>query len=30
MTLFRDPVCTPSGMSYERVALLEHLAKVCC
>jgi STIP1 family protein 1 len=26
--VFREPVITPSGCSYERSALLEHLAKV--
>lgn len=26
--VFRDPVLTPSGHSYERSALTEHLAKV--
>ncbi|KXZ46538.1 hypothetical protein GPECTOR_42g745 [Gonium pectorale] len=28
MEIFRDPVTTPSGRSYERTALLEHLKKV--
>ncbi|KAG2491535.1 hypothetical protein HYH03_010106 [Edaphochlamys debaryana] len=28
MEIFRDPVVTPSGRSYERTALLEHLKKV--
>ena len=28
MEVFRDPVTTPSGLSYERTALLEHLKKV--
>ncbi|WIA10610.1 hypothetical protein OEZ85_010792 [Tetradesmus obliquus] len=28
MEVFREPVITPSGCSYERSALLEHLAKV--
>lgn len=28
MEVFRDPVMTPSGLSYERTALLEHLKKV--
>uniref|UniRef100_A0A7S1T250 RING-type E3 ubiquitin transferase n=1 Tax=Tetraselmis chuii TaxID=63592 RepID=A0A7S1T250_9CHLO len=28
MDIFRDPVMTPSGLSYERSALLEHLHKV--
>ena len=28
MEVFREPVLTPSGNSYERSALLEHLAKV--
>ena len=28
MEVFRDPVMTPSGLSYERSALLEHLKKV--
>jgi STIP1 family protein 1 len=28
MDLFRDPVITPSGVTYERSALLEHLRKV--
>ena len=28
MEVFRDPVMTPSGLSYERYALLEHLNKV--
>ncbi|GFR45744.1 hypothetical protein Agub_g7160, partial [Astrephomene gubernaculifera] len=28
MEIFRDPVVTPSGRSYERSALLEHLKKV--
>eukprot|EP00877_Chromochloris_zofingiensis_P003028 jgi/Chrzof1/12726/Cz07g05110.t1 len=28
MEVFRDPAVTPSGQSYERSALLEHLAKV--
>ncbi|CAD7697015.1 unnamed protein product [Ostreobium quekettii] len=28
MDVFREPVCTPSGLSYERTALLEHLQKV--
>ena len=26
--VFRDPVMTPSGLSYERSALVEHLRKV--
>jgi len=26
MEVFRDPVMTPSGLSYERSALVEHLA----
>lgn len=28
MEVFRDPVMAPSGLSYERSALLEHLRKV--
>ncbi|KAL3160114.1 hypothetical protein ABBQ32_010891 [Trebouxia sp. C0010 RCD-2024] len=28
MEVFRDPVMTPSGLSYERSALLEHIRKV--
>jgi len=28
MDLFRDPVITPSGVTYERSALMEHLQKV--
>ena len=28
MDVFREPVVSPSGLSYERSALLEHLAKV--
>ncbi|EFJ37662.1 ubiquitin-protein ligase, PUB61 [Selaginella moellendorffii] len=28
MDVFRDPVITPSGVSYERAVLLEHLRKV--
>ena len=28
MEVFRDPVMSPSGLSYERSALLEHLSKV--
>ena len=28
MEVFRDPVMTPAGLSYERSALLEHLRKV--
>lgn len=28
MEIFRDPVVSPSGRSYERTALLEHLKKV--
>ncbi len=28
MEVFRDPVMTPSGLSYERSALVEHLRKV--
>ncbi|DBA83374.1 TPA: hypothetical protein ACH3X2_006521 [Trebouxia sp. C0005] len=28
MEVFRDPVMTPSGLSYERSALVEHLKKV--
>mmetsp|Transcript_22023 Transcript_22023/g.56420 ORF Transcript_22023/g.56420 Transcript_22023/m.56420 type:complete len:273 (+) Transcript_22023:399-1217(+) len=28
MDIFRDPVMTPSGLSYERSALMEHLHKV--
>lgn len=28
MDVFRDPVMTPSGLSYERSALMEHLSKV--
>lgn len=28
MEVFRDPVMSPSGLSYERSALLEHLNKV--
>lgn len=28
MEIFRDPVVAPSGRSYERTALLEHLKKV--
>jgi hypothetical protein len=30
LDVYRDPVVAPSGHSYERSALLEHLAKVCC
>jgi STIP1 family protein 1 len=26
--IFRDPVITPSGVTYERAVLLEHLDKV--
>jgi U-box domain len=29
MEPFRDPVITPDGNSYEKAALLEHLAKAC-
>lgn len=28
MEVFRDPVITPAGHSYERKSLLEHLEKV--
>ena len=28
MDIFRDPVITPSGVTYERAALYEHLQKV--
>lgn len=28
MDIFRDPVITPSGVTYERATLLEHLRKV--
>lgn len=28
MEVFRDPVSTPSGLSYERKALAEHIQKV--
>ena len=28
MEVFREPVITPAGFSYERSALMEHLAKV--
>jgi hypothetical protein len=28
LQVYRDPVITPSGFSYERSALLEHLARV--
>ncbi len=28
MEIFRDPVITPSGQTYERTAILEHLRKV--
>ncbi|GBG87551.1 hypothetical protein CBR_g45609 [Chara braunii] len=28
MEIFRDPVITPSGITYERASLLEHLRKV--
>lgn len=28
MDVFRDPVMTPSGLSYERSALMEHMQKV--
>lgn len=28
MEIFRDPVITPSGVTYERTAILEHLKKV--
>lgn len=28
MDIFRDPVITPSGITYEKAALLEHLRKV--
>ena len=28
MEIFREPVSTPCGLSYERAALMEHLAKV--
>lgn len=28
LDILQDPVITPSGVSYERVALLEHLEKV--
>eukprot|EP00803_Ostreobium_quekettii_P002970 evm.model.scf_1194EXC.4 EVM.evm.TU.scf_1194EXC.4 scf_1194EXC:20073-25132(-) len=28
MDIFREPVCAPSGLSYERTALFEHLQKV--
>ena len=28
MDIFRDPVITPSGVSYERAVLYEHLRKV--
>eukprot|EP00267_Zea_mays_P042563 XP_020394565.1 STIP1 homology and U box-containing protein 1 isoform X2 [Zea mays] len=27
--IFRDPVITPSGVTYERAVLVEHLHKVC-
>lgn len=28
MEIFRDPVITPSGVTYERTAILEHLRRV--
>lgn len=28
MDIFRDPVITPSGVTYERAVLYEHLQKV--
>ena len=28
MEVFREPMITPAGLSYERSALQEHLAKV--
>lgn len=28
MDIFRDPVITPSGVTYEKAVLMEHLRKV--
>ncbi|KAG5514846.1 hypothetical protein RHGRI_036033 [Rhododendron griersonianum] len=28
LDIFRDPVITPSGLSYERAVILEHMEKV--
>lgn len=28
LDIFRDPVITPSGVTYERAEILEHLQKV--
>jgi len=28
MDIFRDPVITPSGVTYEREVLMEHLRRV--
>jgi STIP1 family protein 1 len=30
LDILRDPVITPSGVSYERAVLLDHLEKVIC
>lgn len=28
LDIFRDPVITPSGVTYERAVILEHIEKV--
>jgi STIP1 family protein 1 len=30
LDIFHDPVITPSGLTYERAVILEHLQKVTC
>lgn len=30
LDIFRDPVITPSGVTYERAVILDHLQKVTC
>ncbi|KAE8662374.1 E3 ubiquitin-protein ligase CHIP [Hibiscus syriacus] len=30
LDIFRDPVITPSGVTYERAMILDHLQKVAC
>jgi STIP1 family protein 1 len=30
LDILRDPVITPSGVSYERAVLLDHREKVIC
>lgn len=30
LDIFRDPVIVPSGVTYERAVILDHLQKVMC